>query len=267
MMSILLVVLTVGADLPKLSEEFHRDFRKGEFDFVLTGAGAGNAVAVNSGGVRIKLPGGHSATQPVGFATRMTVHGDFEITVTYEDLQVETPRTGSGAGVQLYITLKSPHQAAASLSHILTTGGQYTFTAHHAETPPEGKRQHAIERMPALAGGGKLRVARTGSTLTYWAAQEGREFQELHHFNVGPEDVDLIRVGVEPGRGQSAVSVAISDFLIRAEALPDVVKPVGLARHRLWIAGGGLAALMVGIGAVALWRLNKQRGNPVAPAH
>jgi predicted RNA-binding protein len=266
MISILLVSLTLAADSPELSQEFHRDFRKGEFDFLMTGAGAAEAVALDRGGVRIKLPKGHAAAQPIGFATRMVVHGDFEITVSYEDLKVETPRTGDGTGVTLYVTFKSPRQTAASIGHLLTPKDQYTFITHRAETPPEGKRQHEIETMPAVAGGGKLRLSRTGSTLTYSAAQEGREFQQLHQFEVGPEDVDLIRVAVEPGKARTGVSVLISDLMIRAQEFPGKVKAIDLVRHTLWMAVGGLGALVVGIGAATAWWLSRQRGKPVSPA-
>ena len=263
MMLVLLISLTLVADSPNLSQEFRRDFTKGDFDLLLTGPGAGEAVVLGRGGVQIKLPGGHKEVPPVGFASRMPVRGDFEITVSYGDLAIETPLKGSGVGLSLYITLNSPRQEAASVAHLLSPKGRYAFIAHRAQTPPKGARHHDIESMPAKAGGGKLRLSRTGSTLHYLTAQGGGDFQQIHQFEVGLEDLDLIRVAVEPGKVQSGVSVLIPDLMVRADEFPGTMKAI--SRRTLRLAVGGLAALMGCVGAVAGWWLYKRRGSQVSP--
>jgi hypothetical protein len=51
-----------------MTNELHRDFRKGEFDFNFDGPGAGRYISMKPGGVRIKLDSGHRVTMPVGFS-------------------------------------------------------------------------------------------------------------------------------------------------------------------------------------------------------
>ncbi|MDR3637966.1 MAG: DUF1583 domain-containing protein [Isosphaeraceae bacterium] len=253
----LLLILSALGTLPN---ELYRDFRKGEFDFSVTGPGARDHITMEPGGVRIKLPSDHHVSAPIGFSDRNSIHGDFEITVSYAELEVEEPKTTRGTGIELYVVVNSPEQEAASLSHLRTQKGEYFYTAYRAAKGPDGKRQHKVKSAPAKGASGKLRLTRTGSTLSYRTAGDDGEFVPIEQFAIGTSDLELVRVAMNPGGSPTAASALITDLTIRSAESPGEASHTGFSPRALWLVIGFSGLLLsLAVGGLLGWRWYRQR--------
>ena len=257
----MLLILLSGSS--ELTEEVYRDFRKGEFDFPFTGPGASKYVTAAPEGVSIKLPTGHSQLPPIGFGTRIPVRGNFEITVAYENLEVENPTSGYGAGVSLYVTMDSPNKEAASLSRQLNPKDGEIYLAHRAVSRAGSKRIHETESIVARSRTGKLRMARVGNTLYYLVAEGAGEFQPLHQMDCGTDELNFIRVAADAGGSSAAVSVRITELRIRGQA--SSAGGFFSRKAIIWLVLGTLACVLLVVGAILRRRSSHKRGIHVPP--
>src|SRR5947209_872498 len=73
--------------------EFRQDFRGRPYDpkqFLITGSNTHRVMQSEPDGLRISIPARHVNKLPVGLVARTGVRGDFEITLAYEIVHVET---------------------------------------------------------------------------------------------------------------------------------------------------------------------------------
>ncbi len=117
-----------------------------------------------------------------------------------------------------------------------------------ASTPPGGQRQHVGSQTPAKGRSGRLRFVRTGATLVYLAAEgKSDSFREIDQFEIGNEDVNMIRVAADNGGSPTLVDVRINSLRVVADELGT---PTPLAsptsRWPLWL-GAGVVLAAVGV--------------------
>jgi hypothetical protein len=145
-------------------------------------------------------------------------------------------------------------------------------------TTVDGKRKYTGTSFPASARPGKLRVTRQGAEVTFWVAEgDATEFRELFRYDLGPEDVNGVRLCAYPGQASEAVDVRIVDVKVRSDApIPELPPPgSSVAAGRPGGIRKGIAlALTLGLtGAAALAvlvvlssRARRGRGAAEAPA-
>jgi hypothetical protein len=243
------------------ADEFIYDFRGKPYDsncFRQTGSNHHKVVQTDAFGLRIRLPADHVNSQPVGLATAFGVQGDFEITMDFELLNVSTPGSGSGAGVSIYITMVSPTKEAATLGRFVRPNGEQVFVAHRATTPVDGKRQHSGETAAAEAQSGRLRLVRSGTTLSFLFAEGNSDvFREFHSSEMGAADLEMVRLAADNGGSQTEVDVRIKSLTIKANDLGEArqLAPPRRNRWRWWIGGVAVLAILVG----AYWRWSRKR--------
>lgn len=227
--------------------ETGQDFRGKPYDpklFLPTGPGSATAIRSDKQGLRIVLPPEHGKKPPVGIVLKTGVKGDFEIKMDFEVVQVEQPEGGRGAGPSLYLTMVSPTQKAATVGWQHKPDGNSVFFAHRASTPAGGKREHNGSAGPTKCRSGKLRLVRTGSTLTYLAAEgQSDSFRKIDEFELGENDVDAVRIAADNGGSPTLVDVRISSLKIVANELGDPTPlPPPSARWPLWLGAGVVLA-------------------------
>ena len=252
--AILLSGLSAGS--PVSAAETGQDFRGKPYDpklFLPTGPGFATAIRSDRQGLRIVLPPEHGKKPPVGVVFRTGVKGDFEITMEFEVVDVKEPKNGRGAGPSLYLTMVSPTQEAATTGWQLKPDGSSVFFTHRASTPPGGRREHHGKTTPANGRSGKLRFARTGSTLAYLAAEgKSDSYREIDQFEIGRDDVNTVRVAADNGGSPTVVDVRINSVKVVADELGDSTPlPPPSSRWPLWLGAG---AVLAAGGAYGFWR-------------
>jgi len=248
------------------SEEFVQDFRGRTFDpqqFRPTGS-LRRALRADAQGLRLTLAESSGIKLPVGLVARCGVHGDFEITLAYDVLRIDKPAAGSCAGVSVYITLVSPERKAATLVRGVRPSGEQVYLCHRAATPADGKREHQGKTVLTEAQSGRLRLVRTGATLSYQVADGGsNDFRELYQAELGTADLDSVRFAADNNGSPTIVDVHLRWVSIFAESLGAVsAAPEPPARWPIWVAAASVV-LLLAAGGYWLWSRSGRMGRPV----
>src|SRR5262249_19540327 len=136
-----------------------------------------------------------------GFVWNNKIAGDFEITLTYQFLDAESPPSGKPSELVVFVPFESeePSEWVAVARSVLSRA-RNEFAAYHGKTQPSGEWKLMRTPSPATAREGKLRLKRMGSTIFYLAAENGSDdFRELHQEPCGTGDVLWARVSTENG--------------------------------------------------------------------
>jgi hypothetical protein len=250
-----------------LADDLTQSFLAGrpyEKAFRPTGPDAGKAIRPEPPGLRITLTPDHGHKPAVGLAARTGVRGDFEITLAYEILKVDKPTGGTGAGVSLWITMVSHTKEAATIARLVKPGGETVFISHRASTPAGGPRQHhGGKPLATEVPSGKLRLVRSGATLTYLVAEGEGSFREIYQTALGTDDLDTVRLAADNGGSPTAVDVRLKGVSIRADGFGPARPLPRPSRWPLWIVVGVTVALLTA-GAFWLWRRHR-RGDRLFP--
>jgi len=263
-------------------EEIYQDFRDKDLDVKLfrrTGAEAGERIRTEPQGLRMTLPA-DPMTKTLGFNTRAPTKGNFEITVGYEILQADRPKTGSGLGLEIYVNTDTPTQEALILYRMVKPKEGEVYLCDKKWTSKEDKRETKRTTVPAGSKSGQLRLTRMGKEVTYWAAEGAdKEFKELCKYTW--DDMDVKGIAVRAWGSQNVVDLRITEIRIRDEMAPaaenglakDLMpKPAANPQPQLgatwllWVlsAVAGAMLLAVVLLAALLWLL-RGRGRDALP--
>ena len=224
-----LVVLAILA-LPALAEEHTKSFLDGQFDdevLAYSGRTPSKFLKPEKEGLRLRYTGADAppSNNVAGVVWNFQARGDFSVTAKYEIVNAERPkRPGNGIGVELYLRLRNsnemPKKEGIAFARLLTPDGEPAITFHHLITNAEGKRR-AIDSMYLATGEttlrGRLRLARTGGTLTaFYAEGDAGPFKEFQKAEIGNFDVDLIRfAGLSGGQPDAVLDLRMfSEFTL-----------------------------------------------------
>src|SRR5262249_28642059 len=141
----------------------------------------------------------------------MHLRGDFEITTSFERLQMERPKTDF-VGVGLFVMIDTRPPESVSLVRGWRAGKRGGLFSIQA-TVPRGKPE--IADFPATELHGKLRIARTGSEAVLSAVDGDGEWRELQRVTLGSEDVRMVRVAGYAARSGPSTFVTVRDLTIR----------------------------------------------------
>lgn len=246
--------------------EFSRTFQGGRVDpneFRLTGTNIARALRIDERGLRITLRPDEANKLPVGLVPRFGVHGDFEITLSFEILNLEKPASRTGAGLSIYVNQVSKEHEAAAVARLMQPGGASMFTAMRAFSPEGGKRIFQGSSRPAQATWGRLRLARKGATLSFQASEsDSKIFREFYQTEWGTEDLDGIRFAADNGGSASLVDVRIHWVHVRADNFRSAEPLPPPASPQLW----PLWIVPVLVMAVGLWQWRRYCSEiPVTP--
>ena len=169
------------SDRLKAAWEYRCDFRDGRYDYrwlhLEPNGPLASLAKPDRRGLRIAIPP-RTDCRGVGAFTLFGVHGDFEVTASFEILRADRPREGDGVGPELYLRAVDGWDHYASMARMLR--------ADHAEPQLRvawGEKGDGRPRSPGARDrtdlkAGRFRIARAGSTV---------------HYLVAPKDSDAFR--------------------------------------------------------------------------
>ena len=220
--SLLLLATPAGA------VEYSWNFRTGHFDnrsLVPTGPGAVNLLQPTDNGLRISIPAGHNV-KAVGFSPRFRIEGDFEIAVEFTILHRTQPKNGHGTGPNIYLSMGSTQDAAASLGRVLRPDGRDVYGVFAARLEQGERRPTA--RLFDVPGAnqsttGRLHLKRIGEEITYSVADDLKtRLRPLAALPVGRAEVAMVRIGLAQSEPDSSATMLIHSIRIAADDLPQL---------------------------------------------
>jgi hypothetical protein len=245
-----------GGDAPakatpgELKARFHPDLRNPDVTLPLLRP-LGEGVHWEAGGVRLTVPAGKGDSR-AGIMMKLTVHGDFDMVLTYEILKVDKPSSGYGVGVSLYAAVEPNSNDAVSLARRLLPDGTTAFVSDRLK-PSDGKLTHKVKQTPSTASAGKLRLQRTGSKVRFLVAEgDQREFTLVDELDFDDADLQFIQIGGNSGWSESSLELRLLDFTLAAEDLPGLAEATATAPGAAGPPGGGkgwlATAELIGLG-------------------
>jgi hypothetical protein len=235
------------------------------------GKDAATFIKPEEGGLRITLPAPREKAEATGIALTEPVSGNFEITVGYELLPTDKPQPASWTGLEVYLMTATPTKEAVGLYRIVSPdkGDGYQCTRM---TTIDGQRQYRHQVYEAGGKTGHVRLTRTGGEVTFWAAEGAADdFRDLGRYDLGPDDLKLVRIGAHSGRRTEPVDLRIVDLKVRSEqpitgpvpafdpSAPPTTASPGLRKG--WLIAGGLVGLLVALSLLGTW-LYVRRSRP-----
>ncbi len=203
-------------------EDIYQDFRQGFVPAVIRpeGPDATRWIKTEPEGIRITLPPGNNVRSAVGMRLQSPIQGDFEITVGYEMLQADVPRAGFGVGFSIYLATDSPTKDAVEFFHFVRPSGSEAYGCSRLTTSPEGRRGSMpgldLQDQPVLGRAAQMRITRVGSQAVLSAARaDSSDFKKLYEFDLGKEDVVVMRIAANPGNAPNPLDVRVRDFKVR----------------------------------------------------
>jgi hypothetical protein len=224
-----------------------------------TGTDGDEVIEPGEKGLRITVPADRKRTDPVGLVINGPFPGNFDITTAYEIIQSDQPRRGGGVGYEMYVTTSSPGREAIALARVKQSDGRETYACSRMTTNGQGKRDYNSLLFPASEPTGRLRLTRSQTEVTCWAADgDTQEFQELCRLDLGDEELKYVRLCAYTGHAPESVDVRIVDVRIGSDQpLPEIAQAApaasgGMAKGVALPVALGLA-LAVGFIALGAW--------------
>jgi hypothetical protein len=239
---------SAGAQSPG---EYVQDFRTGngpESIWKVFGPEAQKLMRPERGGLRIKIPASRKRLDPIGMSSRVTLSGDFEVSMIFDILAADEPKTGYGAGVNILLQLHTDPPTTAKIAHYIRSDqGSVLFLDYKVGK----KEKYEAKSFPTSTKKGRLALKREGTSLFFMAGPSGGESLELYKTEVGREDVPLVRFVANTGGSPSALDVRFVEVRIRSS---DKL----LGAPRVPEGGSGLwwvlcGSLLVGGGMTFWW--------------
>ena len=274
------VAAATGQASDSNAREFYHSFKDsaGIFpELMLMGPDAAQKVSFELGGVRISMPAGaNNDGPPVGVGTRFGIHGDFEITASYQILYLPAPADAGSLGTRFSImtSMRTQQPSVARVTRAVRGNGNQFVSWQSLWNSALGKKVEQIRGDSAKANSGRLRLVRKGALLSYYMAEDGDEnFTLLAQYPTTPEAVTRASLVGQTGGPNAKLDVIFTDLRIRADSLPglpDSAAPIAASttvatteNGSLWGAGIILAlVLFSSIGAT--WYLFRRIGQPGA---
>jgi len=203
--------------------ELYFSFLGEQFDnesLVPLGRGTVRLLQPRPGGLLFNLPAGYKLSA-VGVSPRFQIHGDFEITASYEVPAWQEPESGYGLGPSIYLRMHDEKESAVMIGRLLRPENKHVFSAT-LSTTEDSQRNYDVKMYDAKTDSGKLKLVREGGLLKFFVSDGAREpFRELREVELGTADVDLMRIGVQQSDSKTPVQVLWKDLTLKAESFPN----------------------------------------------
>lgn len=177
-------------------------------------------------GLRITLPKNFAKLQQNhGVNTRQLIHGDFEITASFEVLKEPSLGEAGPEGTKIHLLLlvnRPPFDVIGFSRHMPNQGPSFFSTWHNAWDKKTKKNNQQFADFPAKSTKWRFRLTRTGALYSYYLSEDGdADFRLLQTFLFIDEDLKGVRLVAATGGPNAELDMRISDLRIRAESLPD----------------------------------------------
>jgi hypothetical protein len=241
--------------------EIDQDYRNGKpvaEPWKVIGEDAAELVRSEDAGLRFAVPAGRKVRDPhVGIAMGAGIHGDFDLSCGYEVIAFERPTTGWGNGFEMFIMTDAPDGDAYCLERMVRMEGNDVYWTSH-NTGPKNARRYKTAVIPAAGTTGRLRVTRTGRTVTAWVAEGTDDYRAIGQADLGPEDVKMLRFGAHPGVGNNAVDVRITDVKVSYKPSTAVAPTASSPQKKDWLPHAEIIGLEITLALVIIWGIARR---------
>jgi serine/threonine protein kinase len=229
----------------------------------LFGPGADQCVKFEAEGLRITVPTALNEQSGTGIRTGAVIKGDFEITAGFEVLREPV---GAKARLSLVILYEKPagNYNMATLSRSVGPQARHFaswFTLRDDNADQNRQRFHTF---PTTAMKGQLRLIRTGSVLSFSAAEEGQPFTLLKQYPFTREDLEDVRLTGMASGGEGVLDFRFTDLRIWGDALRNLPSSRGLGGSTWPLLLLGLLLVLAGTGAWIYVRKSRCKRRPTA---
>jgi hypothetical protein len=207
---------------PAPAKDYYQSFKgatQKSIGFEFCGVNAEASVYFKPDGLCITLLSGWPGERPgTGVATTaVPVKGDFEVTVTFEVLAESAPSEDKSL-FALDVVLDKPGANIASICRSVTAKGGPEFLTWMSLADNEpGKPRTTGRGFPTRAKSGRLRLARSGADISYYACEgSDTEFKLLERHAFTREDVKEIRILGATGGPKASLDVRVADLHVRS---------------------------------------------------
>lgn len=255
------VAVTLLTSFAGAAERFTHDFGRDPWhERILQRVGwnAGEAITETPQGLVVTLPVDKPGKAEAGVGTKFKVGGDFEITVSYELLDLSQPEKGYGTGVRLRLVKAEGLYRRADLSRSIKTSGLHRFTSA-VWTKVKEQWNPIVEHYSAEHDSGRLRLSRRGSILIYAVADgDTGEFREVRQAEFGPEVLTAIEFLGDTGESTMPMSVRLTNLSIVADELPfGLPAPQRKSIWSVWILSSVMGVAAVTASGIWYWRAHR----------
>ncbi len=158
-------------------------------------------------GLRIAIPP-KTDGRGVGAFTLFGVHGDFEITASFEILRADRPREGGDVGPELFLRTVDGWGDSLSMARVLRPSESQAQLVVAWGEMSDGRVENHSRREKTDLKAGRFRIARVGPTVHYLVAERDSDaFREVFRNESGPRTsrrcgsmAQRQRLGVGPRR-------------------------------------------------------------------
>jgi hypothetical protein len=203
-------------------------------------------VDFSAGKMRIVVPPGPEKRPIMGLDSRFGLEGDFDINVDYVVRSLPKP---AKEWVNLSIFIMGPDGMAAMIrTNNSSSGDGYSIWFQ----PSAGsKAKFTAMNVPTTDKSGKLRLARLGKQLIFYAASSGKSFKEIGAADFGDHPIDLVGFQILAPALKSPVDVELDNIAIKADRFIKLVfSPPAESSYVVWIVCG---AVVIAIAALFWW--------------
>jgi hypothetical protein len=192
------------------------------------------------GAFRLVVPPGPDMRPLVGLTSRFGLEGDFEVTVDYVLHSLPKP---AKEWVNVSIFINGPDgMAAMTRTNNANSGHGYTTWFQ----PPAGsKAQMHASGVPTEDKTGRLRLARVGKELRFYASAAGQPSHQLGAAEYGDRPVETLAFQVLAPALKAQVDVEFDNISVKADRLTGLVYVPPTTYGSLPWIGGGLAVLAI----------------------
>jgi hypothetical protein len=234
--------------------EVREAFAGGDFDHSRW-ALANTSVAVTKtdfsrGSFRLVVPPGPDMRPLVGLSSRFGLEGDFDIVVDYVIHSLPKP---AKEWVNVSIFINGPGgMAAMTRTNNAASGHGYTTWFQ----PPAGsKAQVQATGTSTDDKTGRLRLARVGSELRFYASASGQPFRQVAAADYGDRPVETLAFQVFAPALKAPVDVEFDNIAVKADRLTGLVYvPPSTYGPLPWVGGG-----VVVVAVALLWWWSTRR--------
>ena len=207
----------------------------------------------------ILVPRGGDRRPPVGFKSRFTIEGDFDVRVPYRIGSWSTPKKH---WINLSIVVSGPDGVATVIrtNHSQVGSG---YSLWHG--PADKERKGAWKQEPSKDSSGWLRLKRTGGELEFFYSGLGEpSFRQLGAIDFGIAPITSLAFQLSVPEMATSVAVSFGKIEIEAERVIEPPRP-GDSKFwpRFWLATCAVLAVAGGLGA---WFWQRARNPAARPA-
>ncbi len=228
------------------------------------GPDAEECVRFEPAGLRITLPRGFPGPRPyTGLSTEIEVKGDFEVTVHFEVLPQPAAEKAGNHHSRFTLEALLDEQEGINLSRSFEKDGQQFFGAWFSlRDEATGKERSQWKGTPTQALSGRLRMVRQGTVVSYYVAEQAQsDFTLIQESSWSAEPLEELRLIGWTGSAEGSLDVRITDFQLRAAALPGLsANPTLSSGGRGSMAKGVILVLGINLAILCgVWLLVRQR--------